>query len=526
MPLDIATTLCVRDARSDGPASLHDIAHVVGAWAELGAGIDPFASGEWPGVGRKRADIRIELLDPGPGEELAWRLSLAHPDGDDPTIRWEVEVEATEPAEGLLGKETWVSVALSRTSIDSRVRQVRTDRPAAPRVIRELIEAPGFECIDGPVVLGVRAGELEKDEVRWFVDEILMSPERRLPVVGVSVNATTGDPRIDPSDLQRQLAGMAHVWLIPPDVTWSLGAALENRLGVYNGAVRIWWPGLQLSDSPFDHHLWLPDARHPGNEVAGVVSRSTLARHRPLGAVQRLRRAQRERDRSRVEEEFRKLRVQMSSTYRSDEEAVAGGELVSALQKEVGYLTDYQDALHEEIEQLNEQLRAREQELDQERNRARSLAATVRGLERAAPQAVVADPPTQAFLDEMNAVYLRRYTADDRRDWPLGDCRLHRDFLAALDALTGISREKVVEVCVDVATHRIHEITAREPRQMRVSDAGNSPQRIRRSDGAGAWRCSLQRNTPQARRLAWWAIPGGAVELAHVGLHDDVRCPE
>jgi hypothetical protein len=319
---------------------------------------------------------------------------------------------------------------------------------------------------------------------------------------------------------------MAHVWLTPPDVTWSLGAALANRLGVYNGAVRIWWPGLQLSDSPFEHHLWLPDGKDPFPEVVGVVSRSALARHRPLGAIQRLRRAQRERDRSRLEEEFRTLRHRMEATSRTHEEAAEGGAAVSALQKQLGELTDYQDALHEEIDQLTEQLRARDQELDRERNRVRSLEATVGSLRRAAPQAVVADPPTQAFLDELRAVYERRYTRDDQTTWPLNECRLHPRFLPALDALTGISRDKVIEVCVDVATHRIHEITAREARQMRVSEGANSAQRIRHADGAGAWRCSLQRNTPQARRLSWWAIPGGAVELAHVGLHDDVQCPE
>jgi len=526
MPLDIATTLCVRDRRTDAPASLVDIAGVVGAWAEMEG--DAMEAGEWTDVGRHRSDVRIERLDPGPGEEWAWRLSLAHPDGTDPTIRWEVEVEATEPAEGSSGEETWVSVALSRTSIDSRVRQVRTDRPAAPRVIRELIEADDLECIDGPVVLGVAAGTLEKDDVDWFVEEILLSPDRRLPVIGVSVSAATGEPNLDPATLQKQLAGMAHVWLTPPEVTWSLGAALDRRFGVYNGAVRIWWPGFQLSDTPFAHHLWLPESKPPLPDVVAVVSRSALARHRPLGAIQRLRRVQRERDRSRLEDEFATLRQRMESVPRSDAEAAEGKAAVTALQKQLGDLTDYQDALHEEIDQLNEQLRARDRDLDQERNRVRTLEAAVRSLEQAAPQAVVADPATKAFLDEMRAAYLRRYTSADQEAWPLRECRLHPGFLAALDALTGIAREKVIEVCVDVATHRIHEITAREPRQMRVSQGANAAQRTRRSDRAGAWRCSLQRNTPQARRLSWWAIPGpgGAVEFAHVGLHDDLRCPD
>lgn len=41
--------------------------------------------------------------------------------------------------------------------------------------------------------------------------------------------------------------------------------------------------------------------------------------------------------------------------------------------------------------------------------------------------------------------------------------------------------------------------------------------------------CALQVNTPSARRLHWWAIPGKAgqtIEFASVGLHDDFSIPE
>jgi hypothetical protein len=43
-----------------------------------------------------------------------------------------------------------------------------------------------------------------------------------------------------------------------------------------------------------------------------------------------------------------------------------------------------------------------------------------------------------------------------------------------------------------------------------------------REDGARAWRVSLQSNTPAARRLHYWVLPDGSIELAKVGVHDDM----
>ncbi len=57
------------------------------------------------------------------------------------------------------------------------------------------------------------------------------------------------------------------------------------------------------------------------------------------------------------------------------------------------------------------------------------------------------------------------------------------------------------------------------------------PPRERRSDGASAWRCALQKDTPGARRLHWWRVPAPGdeldfIEFAQVGHHDDYSIPE
>jgi hypothetical protein len=67
----------------------------------------------------------------------------------------------------------------------------------------------------------------------------------------------------------------------------------------------------------------------------------------------------------------------------------------------------------------------------------------------------------------------------------------------------------------------------REVHPLRASDGGR--QRTRARDGAQAWRCALQVNTPGARRMHWWRIPeteGAVVELASVGHRDETEIPE
>jgi hypothetical protein len=105
--------------------------------------------------------------------------------------------------------------------------------------------------------------------------------------------------------------------------------------------------------------------------------------------------------------------------------------------------------------------------------------------------------------------------------------RVGREFLGRLRDLDGISVEKVVEVCAQVASGRAHELAGRETHELHEGEGG-SPARVRAGDGAKAWRCSLQDNTASARRLHWWEIPGRngkTIEFASVAVHDDFSIP-
>ena len=128
--------------------------------------------------------------------------------------------------------------------------------------------------------------------------------------------------------------------------------------------------------------------------------------------------------------------------------------------------------------------------------------------------------PEQQFRHEVQLAWARTYLGADQDQWPLHEFTLGPEFLAELDGLEGVERSKVVEVAADVITGRAFIMPAREHHALRTGEGGDDRQRRRFSDGAVAYRVSLQVKTPSARRLHYWLLPDGSVELANVGVHD------
>lgn len=77
-------------------------------------------------------------------------------------------------------------------------------------------------------------------------------------------------------------------------------------------------------------------------------------------------------------------------------------------------------------------------------------------------------------------------------------------------------------VCVDVLTGRAARTAGHAAHPLRAGTEGASSPVIR-EDGAMAWRCAIQRNSPAAARLTWWELTIGVVELSRVGHHDDYK---
>ncbi|MDO8144078.1 hypothetical protein [Isoptericola sp. 178] len=139
----------------------------------------------------------------------------------------------------------------------------------------------------------------------------------------------------------------------------------------------------------------------------------------------------------------------------------------------------------------------------------------------AVPDRLFTDPEDQLRHDVYRA-WAELIGPDEKVDHPLPDYDVGPRFC---DSLAGPGRgfeDRVHRAIVMVLTGRAHDVAGYELHRLRRGDGGSDPYRVRESDGAQAMRLSLQVSAPQARRLHYWQLPGGGVELSRVVLHDDV----
>jgi hypothetical protein len=123
-----------------------------------------------------------------------------------------------------------------------------------PTVVRHVLETMSAEA-DG-WALADTAYKLEKAEISSFA-KLLYDPARRLPVVAIS-EAENGSCHVAPDTLARQISGAAHIVHISAEASWELTRAVGKRMSVFNGAARLYLPGLSAdSEDPYQHPLWL-----------------------------------------------------------------------------------------------------------------------------------------------------------------------------------------------------------------------------------------------------------------------------
>ncbi|MFC4138514.1 MULTISPECIES: hypothetical protein [unclassified Microbacterium] len=188
-----------------------------------------------------------------------------------------------------------------------------------------------------------------------------------------------------------------------------------------------------------------------------------------------------------------------------------------------------------ELERLraeNAQLRAEIADERAERARAearlsetsqdqRDSARALRDARRAAERAHV-DPTEDGIRFEIERTWGNRTAPGERGRWPLREFRFGPDFIRSLAKLDENQLSKAVRACVDAITGRDREIPARDLHRLRTGEGGDDAYVVR-ADGAKCWRAAIEQNTPGARRLHYWELPGDLIELSRIVTHDDTR---
>jgi len=205
---------------------------------------------------------------------------------------------------------------------------------------------------------------------------------------------------------------------------------------------------------------------------------------------------------------------------------------IDGLTAEVGGLKREQEALRNQLlagADERQTLRYLLDQADRRANRAENDLKATRSRLRKAGNAKSATPAPegpkfadaeQGFRYRVLTQWATRTLPSEQHDRPLPDYSIGPRFLDSLGRLEGIKEEKVADVVFEVVTGLAPQLPGREVHHLRTGPGGDNPVRVR-EDGAMAWRASLQVKTPSARRLHYWILPNGDIELARVATHDD-----
>ncbi|MDR7382380.1 hypothetical protein [Promicromonospora iranensis] len=187
------------------------------------------------------------------------------------------------------------------------------------------------------------------------------------------------------------------------------------------------------------------------------------------------------------------------------------------------------DRLLGRVGELTERLERSERRAEQQATALRKARQEAARLRRRLGDAGVEVPEDRYFVDdeeqlrfEVLSEWARAIPAAEKAGRPLAEYVVGPRFLASLTDIEGVSRDRVVWTLVMVLTGLAPEMNGLQVHRLRTGAGGDDRAR-HRDDGAVCWRVSLQVNTPSARRLHYWKLPGGTYELSRVVLHDDVE---
>lgn len=247
------------------------------------------------------------------------------------------------------------------------------DRPIAvpalvPALLNDLdIKIDGFR-LGRPLDLGV-------GDVEGFV-ALLLDTERHLPVTVVTPTAN-GQMDVNGSEqIARKTGGLTHVFNADAEVTWKLSEHLGRQLSVFDGGVRIYWPGFTTNDRPNTHPLWTRRAieaigapRFPTRMLRELAPASTLHDNTPR-LVLALQAEQRAAERATSEKRLAELRAQLELAAAAgqgglEEEFVE--QIISEYDTTISTVTRQRDEALSEAQELRERVDQLHDDLEAQR---------------------------------------------------------------------------------------------------------------------------------------------------------------
>ncbi len=219
------------------------------------------------------------------GETKYWSARLTHPCGEVDGRKWFTEISFAKLSED----DVW-RAGISVSYQNPEHAPNKKPRSSIPGIIRKLHDEIGISlddqnATDKAMDLRDMIPDVISAQARaGYLIDYLSLPERRHPVVLVADENDEKGPLIDIHLLQQYLFGIAHVIGISRQESFGISDRIGKPLSVYNGAVRIAWPGFSAASDPREHDLFLSNDirdfdvrfRSPEQHIAWRVASSFM----------------------------------------------------------------------------------------------------------------------------------------------------------------------------------------------------------------------------------------------------------
>lgn len=215
----------------------------------------------------KNLSSRLELVDEEKRSQLRiramadrWICHWIHGDAGKPDRSWNNVIEIARTGKdqvSLTHVAGWWS-----SNPDARYYEA-----APPNTLKYLLERYAGNIVSPREITRNEPMPLALGESEHFVKHILLDPKREQPVLIITPNNRTGRYPVDPYLVQDRVAGACMTVVVEdPEASWELSKALakagfDPRVGVSNGAARLFFKGLKKDVSPYECPLVFIDPR-------------------------------------------------------------------------------------------------------------------------------------------------------------------------------------------------------------------------------------------------------------------------
>jgi hypothetical protein len=365
-----------------------------------------------------------------------------------------------------------------------------------------------------PLDLGIPVAATE-DQGELLAAEV-MDPERTAPIVCLSTRAGEDRPAFDHHHVRRAVGRDAIIRAVRTGpASRFLSQLLPQQLGVFGGAARIWWPGVDDDSDPRDHPLILDRMGRYGPRAIEVLG-ERFAEGPPTGPSKRP---------PVGPKHGGKLVALPGGAERAARSEPAPRSTPVTPDRDQQLLLGALDTARDEIRGLREKLaelrldamtpgdrnaairRRRETEIPEQTPTRAARPDQVAQL--AIPEAVHRDRVRAHHL-EIVAAWLARDHDAGRRARPLGPIALGEGYLDAVDAQRGrVSPAALAAVAARIASGKQGEA---DDLDVAAWTSEDGDQELRPEDGSPCWSCAVP-GVDGGLRLRWWTREDGAVEL-------------